>query len=106
MENKKYEKAVDMLRKAYNDKPDDPNVCITFAQALSMTDQGLQEAVSILNKYISLMPSDIQGYTELGNLYLKLGDKKSAINTFKQALKLNPELKDLDEFIKKLEVQL
>jgi tetratricopeptide (TPR) repeat protein len=102
MEKKDYKKAVDVLKTAYNNLQDEPKVCLLLAQALSMTEDGIIEAVSFCNKYISLMPSDIQGYIELGNLYLKLNDTKSAIREFEKAIDLNPDMHDLKRFINEL----
>ncbi|MCK4966319.1 tetratricopeptide repeat protein, partial [bacterium] len=106
MEKQEYEKAVDALRTAFEDAPSNPSICHNLAKSLSMTDGGLIEAVSMYKKYLHLAPSDFNGYIELGNLYLKLNDAKSAIREFKRALRLNPGLKDLEVFISKLEEQI
>ena len=57
-------------------------------------------------KYLYLSSADVNGYIELGNLYLKLGDGRSAVNEFKRALRLNQGWKDLEVFIRDLEEKL
>ena len=58
------------------------------------------------NQYLYLSSADVNGYIELGNLYLKLGDSRSAVNEFKGALRLNQGWKDLEVFIRDLEEKL
>ena len=85
--------------------PNNPNVCIMLGRVLSMNNRTIPEAISMYNKSLSLAPSNIQGYIELGNLYLIIGDKTQAINKFEKALKLDPNAQDLKEHIDKLKQQ-
>ena len=74
-------------------------------QGAFIDDRTIPEAISMYNKSLSLVPSNIQGYIELGNLYLRIGNKAQAINEFEKALKLDPDAQDLRAQIDKLKRQ-
>lgn len=103
MEKKEFKKAINAFRTALEDDPEDPNICFNLAEALTQSGTDLTEAVSLYKKYLNLRPADFNGHISLGNLYLNLNDINSAIQEFKTALNLNPNLHDLKTFISDLE---
>ncbi len=105
MMKKEYEKAEGAFRTAYRTDPNNPNVCFMLGRVLSINNRTIPEAISMYNKSLSLAPSNTQGYIELGNLYLRIGNKERAINEFEKALKLNPDAKNLKVQIDKLKQQ-
>ncbi|MFC1650215.1 tetratricopeptide repeat protein, partial [Candidatus Latescibacterota bacterium] len=90
-----YSNAAKIFRQVYNANPENPRICYMLGKALSMSSQSSQEAIMLLSKAISLMPSQMQAYNDLGNLYLKNGDKKRAIEVFEKALKVNPNMQEI-----------
>ncbi len=105
MMKKEFDKAERAFRTVYQTNPNNPNVCFMLGRVLSINDRTIPEAISMYNKALSLMPSNIQGYIELGNLYLKIGNRAQAISEFEKALKLDPNAQDLKEHIDKLKRQ-
>ncbi len=95
MMKKEYDKAERAFRTVYQANPNNPNVCFMLGRVLSLDNKTIPEAISMYNKALSLVPSNIQGYIELGNLYLKIGNKAQAISEFEKALKLDPDAQDL-----------
>ncbi len=92
MYKKEFDKAEKVFRIVYQMNPNNPNVCYMLGKVLSMNNRTIPEAISMLTKAVSLMPTNIQAYVDLGNLYLKTGDKKRAIAAFEKAVELNPDL--------------
>jgi len=105
MMKKEYDKAERAFRTVYQMNPNNPDVCFMLGRVLSINNRTIPEAISMYNKSLSLMPSNTQGYIELGNLYLKVGNRAQAINEFEKALKLNPDAKNLKVQIDKLKRQ-
>lgn len=48
------------------------------------------EAIKLYSSYIELVPEDSNGYTNRGEVKVKMGNLKDAINDFKMAVKMNP----------------
>jgi len=105
MMKKEYDKAERAFRTVYQITPNNPNVCFMLGRVLSMNDRTIPEAISMYNQSISLVPSHTQSYIELGNLYLRIGNKAQAISEFEKALKLDPNAQDLKNHIDKLKQQ-
>jgi len=105
MMKKEYDKAERAFRTVYQITPNNPNVCFMLGRVLSMNDRTIHEAISMYNQSISLVPSHTQSYIELGNLYLRIGNKAQAISEFEKALKLDPNAQDLKNHIDKLKQQ-
>jgi len=105
MIKKEYDKAESAFRTVYQINPNNPNVCFILGRILSLDNKTIPEAISMYNKSLSLAPSNIQGYIELGNLHLRIGNKTQAINEFEKALKLNPDAKNLKAQIDMLRQQ-
>ncbi|HPD18250.1 MAG TPA: O-antigen ligase family protein [Candidatus Goldiibacteriota bacterium] len=50
----------------------------------------LKESTEMFKKVIELRPDYVEGYLNLGKLYVLLKNKEEAINVYEQALKINP----------------
>ena len=58
------------------------------------------KALEETNKAMSLVPSSAQAHALKGSIYYKMGRKKDAKISWKNALKLDPSLKDVKESLK------
>jgi tetratricopeptide (TPR) repeat protein len=98
-----YYKAALALRQVYNVNPENPGVCYLLGKALSMNSQTAQEAATLLSKSISLMPNNVAAYVDLGNLFLKAGDKNRAAEVFTRGLNANPNARELRTQLNRLQ---
>src|SRR5688572_3875703 len=91
---RQYEPAVKELKEAIKQSPDweDPR----YVLALSLTELNrLKEAIEEYKKVIELAIKDepkILSYYNMGNAYADLGDYQNAIDSYQQAIKLDPTL--------------
>jgi len=95
MQKKEYEKAEKAFINIYQTNPDNPGVCFMLGRLLSMDSRTIPDAVQMYNKALSLNPSNIQGYIDLGNLYLQIGEEEHAIKLYEKGLEINPGVHDL-----------
>ena len=92
--SRQYEPAVKELKEAIKQSPDwdDPR----YVLALSLTELNrLKEAVEEYKKVIELAIKDepkILAYYNMGNAYADLGEYQRAIDSYQQAIKLDPTL--------------
>ena len=63
------------------------------------------DAIGILKTNAELHPTDPNTWDSLGEAYLKIGDKKNALNSYKKALDLDPKLPSALEMINKFETK-
>lgn len=90
----RYKEAVIELREAVRLSPDwdDPH----YVLALALTEFGqLKEAIEEFKRVIALAIKDdpkILSYYNIGNLYADLGEFENAIESYQQAIKLDPTL--------------
>ncbi len=98
-----YANAAQVLRKVYEARPDDPNVCYLLGTALSMNSLTAQEAVTLLSKSISLMPQNVKAYIDLSNLFVKIGNRNSAAEVLKRGLSANPDARQLQTQLDRLQ---
>ena len=90
MNEEKYDKAEDNFRSILKTAPNASSVYLKLGKVLSASDKSISEAISMYNKALSLKPSEVQGHIELGNIYIRIGDTKKAIDELEKALSLNP----------------
>ena len=102
MSMKEFDEAERAFRIVHRLDPDNPNACFMLGKVLSTKRSTIPEAISMYIKGLNLMPRNIQGYIDLGNLYLKIGNKTSAIYEFEKALRLNPDAHQLKAEIDRL----
>lgn len=60
------------------------------AGADALSRRQFTEAIRHLGEYVTLRPTDVQGYLQLGKAYLQSGNVASALDSFRQVLQLNP----------------
>jgi cytochrome c-type biogenesis protein CcmH/NrfG len=88
-------RAEQAFRSVYRLNPENPGVCLMLAQVIARNPQGISEAISLYNQAISLDPRNTQAYIDLGNLYLKAGDRANAARAVERAAQLNPTNRNL-----------
>ena len=66
----------------------------------SLASAKYQEAVESLTQAVTVNPQDAIAHTKLGVAYSALGEHKSAITAFKQAIKLNRAFVDADSYFR------
>ncbi len=71
---------------------------------MSSEDQSvfIQSMVQRLADKMKENPGDLEGWMKLGKSYAVLGENKNALNSYRQALKLSPEDKSIQELIENL----
>lgn len=72
-----------------------------LGKVLSVKSDSIDRAISLYRKALSMQP-DIEGYIDLGNLYLKIGDRAKALSAFENALQLDPDAQELKVYIDKI----
>lgn len=83
------EKAVDALRQAILQEPQNVSLYVSFA-ALSATHQSFQVGINVVNDGISLQPKAAPLYFARGVLYVQLADYDKAQADFDKAYQLDP----------------
>lgn len=102
LENGQNKDAEAQFRKAYDLNAKNFEANLGIAHVLERTDGKATEAIQFYRKSISLRPTHVQTYIDLGNLYLKLGDKNHAIEVFEEALRANPRAENVRVFLNQL----
>jgi len=89
------DRAEQAFRTVYRLNPENPGACLMLAQVVARSPQGISEAISLYNQAISIDPRNIQAYLDLGNLYLKRGDRVNAARAVERAAQINPADRNL-----------
>jgi tetratricopeptide (TPR) repeat protein len=63
----------------------------------------IREMIEISKLYTQEYPNSPSGHKRLGDLYLRVGNKKGAIESYKKALELDPDNAEVIEVLKKIE---
>lgn len=91
-----------LLRKTHRLNPDIMDEIDTLAAEL-WESKKMNELIALLELVIELYPRNAGKRVELARLYLSLGNKETAITYFREALKLNPRLKEVEVQLSELE---
>lgn len=102
---KEYAKAEQAFRTVYKKNPNNPAACFNLGDVLSKNNNTLSEAIAMFNSGLALLPTNTQAHIDLGNLYLRIGNKAAALNEFRKALQLNPDSNELKAYIAQLSRQ-
>jgi tetratricopeptide (TPR) repeat protein len=100
-----YEGAEKSFRTVYEKNPNETRACFMLARTLSMMGKGLDEALVLLKKTLQALPKYVDAHIELGNVYLRLGDKDQAISAYEKALSLNPDIPELRANLERLKAE-
>ncbi|MBF0559866.1 MAG: tetratricopeptide repeat protein [Nitrospirae bacterium] len=95
------EKALEMLKKAYQQNPSDTTIMGSLAEAYRKMGQP-EQAIELYKSCLKISPDDAQCYYSMGKTYLEKADKKSAIEALKKAWALNPHSKEITSDLKAL----
>jgi tetratricopeptide (TPR) repeat protein len=102
MSRKDYAKAEEAFKTVYAANPNNPNACFMLATVYGMRQETAGQAIELYKKGLALAPKSVQGYIDLGNLYLKTGQVAPAREVFGKALELRPGDAQLREMIQRL----
>ncbi|WP_297906899.1 tetratricopeptide repeat protein [uncultured Parabacteroides sp.] len=56
-----------------------------------ISDNKSEEAIRLLNEYLQKQPKSDEAWFLLGKVYYKLGNVRLALNSYLQAIEINPE---------------
>lgn len=86
-----YLRSVDFYEISLRASPVQPKILFRYGSALWLIDRW-SEAIPVLEKYVELVPDDPKGWNNLGVVLREKGEVKRAIECYKYALELDPEL--------------
>lgn len=98
----KYEEALEMIRLAVQQRPNDAYIVDSLGWAYYKLER-YDEAVLHLERAVELRPQDPILNDHLGDAYWKVGRKLEAVFQWSHARDLDPEPKDLKKIVQKLE---
>jgi tetratricopeptide (TPR) repeat protein len=96
------ERAQVLLRKAHQLSPDIMDEINALASDLWGAKR-INELISLAEVVLELYPRNAGQRVELARVYLSLGDKENAIKYLREALKINPRLKEVEAQLSELE---
>lgn len=107
LEWEKYDKAVALLERVQQEYPEETEVYYLLGKALASSGENLDRAEECLRFYLTLkadMNNSFLGQVHylLGQVYEKMDKKNMAGMEYETALKLDPDLKEAAEALKKL----
>ena len=85
-----YGTAVPMLRTALQHMPDDPVILFNLGMALSDLKQ-LHDAITLLDRLVTLHPDHAQGWNALGIAYVRNNDAQAAEQALRRSVELAPD---------------
>lgn len=92
--NEKLDEAVDMLKRAVSQRPDDGFIVDSLGWAFYKLGR-YDDAAKKLEKAVMLQPADATINDHLGDAYWKIGRKRDAVFQWTYALAFKPEAKDV-----------
>lgn len=95
------DKALAMLKKAYQQNPSDTTIMGSLADVYRKIGQP-KEAIELYRACLKIAPDEAQFFYSMGKTYLEMADKKSAIDALKKAWALNPHSKEITADLKAL----
>jgi tetratricopeptide (TPR) repeat protein len=96
LRNKDLDRALKMSKRALQSDPDNASYLDTYGWIL-FGQEKYDDALEYINKAIEAGGASAEVYLHLGEIYLKKGEKESAIEAWNKGLKLEPGNKDLLE---------
>jgi len=97
--------ALGYFQKSIDADGESPEIMSYYAVANALERGQIRSSIEMASKAIEKMPDRADFYLNLGNIYLKGGEKKAAVETFRQGVRVDPENKELHELLKKLGIR-
>ena len=101
--NLNLDKAVNLLKKAVELEPNDGYIIDSLGWAFYLTGV-IDKSIFYLEKAVSIMPNDATLNDHLGDAYWKSGRKQEANSQWKRVLIIDPNFKNKEKILKKLEL--
>ncbi len=105
LERGDYERSEELFRTACEQNRRNASAFLGLAKVIAMDDERVSEAIDAYKRALSLSPNNAPAHVDLGNLYLKNGDRMSAMGEFDTALRLDPNNQTLRNFIGRMRQQ-
>ncbi|HXI13667.1 MAG TPA: tetratricopeptide repeat protein [Thermoanaerobaculia bacterium] len=105
--SKQFQKAFDVYEGQLRDQPDNMSALYQIGKVASVSGQNLDRGLEAMTKYLRHTPKEgspplANAHYRLGGIYEKKGNRDEARKAYREALRLNPELKDAREALAKL----
>lgn len=100
------EEARKFFRRAFELDPDHPSLSTDrlFSLASELENaKKLKEIFSLADVVLELYPTRADLYREVGDMYLKAGEKEKAVKYYRRALELDPTLEEVKKALEKIE---
>jgi tetratricopeptide (TPR) repeat protein len=100
-----FDHAAEVYAAMRKDKPDftfEEGALYSWSQEL-VSDNHLPEAIALLKLNVQLNPDSAGDYFDLGEAYLKSGQKQLALENYRKSLEKEPDNDDVKQKIKDLE---
>ena len=101
--NLNLDKAVKLLEKAVKLEPNDGYIIDSLGWAFYLTGL-IDKSIFYLEKAVSMMPNDATLNDHLGDAYWKSGRRKEASSQWKRVLIIEPNFKNKEKILEKLEL--
>jgi len=101
-----FDKATSFLKQAFSMEPKHPSLSPVQLEATAwalLQAKKKEASRKLARTAVELFPMSWELHRNLGNMFLLFGDKDLALDYFRRALKLNPNLKDVRDKINELE---
>ncbi|MBF0506156.1 MAG: tetratricopeptide repeat protein [Nitrospirae bacterium] len=95
------EKALEMLKRAYDQNPSAVSIMESLAEAYRRVGQP-EEALKLYKECLKIVPESASTFYCIGKTYLEMSDKKNAIAAIKKAWALNPHSREITADLKAL----
>ena len=103
-------RGVDAAVKYYRDKrPVEPDIILFDENEINslgyrfLQNEKIKDAIELFKLNVTAYPESWNVYDSLGEAYLKDGQKKLAFENYEKSLQLNPENKNAEEILKRLQ---
>jgi len=105
LRREKFDKAEAMFKKALELNKRNANACLGLAQVLARDESTIPDAITYYNKGMGIISSNPHDHIRQGNIYLKQGDVRRAMEEFEKLLQINPGSQSLRMYVNQLKQQ-
>lgn len=97
--------ALGHFQRSYEADSDNPEVLSYYAVTNALERGQVRSGIEMAEKAIEKKPDRPDFYMNLGRIYIKGGEKKEAVETFRKGVRIDPENRELLRMLKKLGIR-